>query len=1162
LQSWLYMKNPETQQAFQTNAITTISVYAPAQLQIYKIFTSQPEVTSGQDQVWMTGVVLRNSGGSEIFIDSTRTRSRIQFQIGQNWSWDPAESLTSGSWVLYGGTTDTLLYTIDHSGDGATGSCRIDAWIEGQEISTGRTLQNNSLSSLGGSILIETPVSLQILGMDLIIPNPPYVNTSQAFQVDVNVRNSGGDAANGSQVLFQTQGSIVDQATKLVGDLSGGQSSAISFYINTALYPDDSEILTTEIYGNADNTGEIVRSNEYSTEIIIQRPANLVVDNVVVTQDTVLGGQGDPWQVKVAIRNTGQSIFVLDPPNQDDLEFKTKGIVQYDYKVKPPSSLKRGGLELTAAIQDTLIYTVNTTGSFGGSAQVTTTIHGKDKNNNSPSEAFGNEKYYVLSDPAFRIISTTIESPNQTESGNGYVNTDQVFTVKVVVENGLRVSVRDVQLDLRGTGNSIIQNQGQSIYRLGPSVKGEVQYQVQASSNENVSGDVFTAQILSASIETTGLDAPVGPALDSLAIAYIQKPAYLKLQPILSNPSGYFSTNQICTLTVVLENLGSADVDNSGKVRIQLPINYILLSDSSTGSIGPQKNAQWIFRTPLVNHPTQSIVVTMYEFSQELNTGNSAYIEDESISIPITTVGSVLSTSLSISEPLGAADGTLSTFQNFVIRALVNKTNAKDVFVELSLPPGYSTVDSYEKPVLSSMVFWTITAPPVRSSSDIIQVQTSGVDSLDPGNFLYAETANLVVSTVTRANLSIDLTILSPQDAKDGSVALGQVFEIQAEIFNDGIAGTIGDPQAGILYLPEGYVAIGGMIKDISSGKASWSIRAPFQPSLEAVNIEVGFTTIPVDENTQKEAFVSQMTDKVAVTTVNTWLSAATVPRPDSLSGLVPSGQNSVWLMGLEFINRGEKGANGIVINNMKFDFYDLYNNEIEDPRMVLSNVMAVRLIRDEDNSHLDFDDIFGELYSDQMPMMNPLELQFTKREVISAGDTLYVGIVGSIFEDASIEGFQLIIPSSDYIDARDEYSSEVAIIPLGIEGNELDSLKSYQKQILPKEKLESSAEPYLVNCPNPFGEPGKERTTIIYYLEESMNVQFRIFTLTGELVWSRDFTEGDPQTQPGLHTTDSQAVEWDGLNDRGHKVLNGVYILVMKMGDGQVSKTKIAVVK
>ena len=76
------------------------------------------------------------------------------------------------------------------------------------------------------------------------------------------------------------------------------------------------------------------------------------------------------------------------------------------------------------------------------------------------------------------------------------------------------------------------------------------------------------------------------------------------------------------------------------------------------------------------------------------------------------------------------------------------------------------------------------------------------------------------------------------------------------------------------------------------------------------------------------------------------------------------------------------------------------------------------------------------------------------------------------------------------------------------------------------------------------------------------MDVKFRIFTLTGELVWSRDFTEGDPQTRPGLHTTDSQAVEWDGLNDRGHKVLNGVYVLVMQTGDGRVSKTKIAVVK
>jgi hypothetical protein len=128
--------------------------------------------------------------------------------------------------------------------------------------------------------------------------------------------------------------------------------------------------------------------------------------------------------------------------------------------------------------------------------------------------------------------------------------------------------------------------------------------------------------------------------------------------------------------------------------------------------------------------------------------------------------------------------------------------------------------------------------------------------------------------------------------------------------------------------------------------------------------------------------------------------------------------------------------------------------------------------------------------------------------------------------------------------------------------GGEFQNLRSHPTQIMSNQIVRSDAKPYLLNCPNPFGEPGKEETTIVYYLKRTTDVSFRIFTLTGALVWSQSFTASDAQGMMGLHSAGMNAVVWDGRNDRGLRVLNGVYVLVMETGYGDVQKTKVAFVK
>lgn len=70
-----------------------------------------------------------------------------------------------------------------------------------------------------------------------------------------------------------------------------------------------------------------------------------------------------------------------------------------------------------------------------------------------------------------------------------------------------------------------------------------------------------------------------------------------------------------------------------------------------------------------------------------------------------------------------------------------------------------------------------------------------------------------------------------------------------------------------------------------------------------------------------------------------------------------------------------------------------------------------------------------------------------------------------------------------------------------------------------------------------------------------------RIFTLLGELVRTISFSSADPQGLAGTHAAASTTFVWDGTNENGQKVLNGVYVAVLVTNQGK-AMTKIAVAR
>ncbi|MDE0635038.1 MAG: T9SS type A sorting domain-containing protein [Candidatus Poribacteria bacterium] len=81
-----------------------------------------------------------------------------------------------------------------------------------------------------------------------------------------------------------------------------------------------------------------------------------------------------------------------------------------------------------------------------------------------------------------------------------------------------------------------------------------------------------------------------------------------------------------------------------------------------------------------------------------------------------------------------------------------------------------------------------------------------------------------------------------------------------------------------------------------------------------------------------------------------------------------------------------------------------------------------------------------------------------------------------------------------------------------------------------------------LQNFPNPFN----PETWIPFQLADKNDVTIRIYTPTGKLVRSLS-----PGTMPaGDYSSQSQAVYWDGRNDKGETVSSGVYLYTIDAGD------------
>jgi len=122
-----------------------------------------------------------------------------------------------------------------------------------------------------------------------------------------------------------------------------------------------------------------------------------------------------------------------------------------------------------------------------------------------------------------------------------------------------------------------------------------------------------------------------------------------------------------------------------------------------------------------------------------------------------------------------------------------------------------------------------------------------------------------------------------------------------------------------------------------------------------------------------------------------------------------------------------------------------------------------------------------------------------------------------------------------------------MAGIPLTWEAEEVEVKKE-------GEALETIGTP--LNYPNPFN-PSIQTTKITYTLTTDMGIEIYIFDIRGMLIWKRSYVSGSMGGKAGYNE-----VEWNGKDDFGYPMWNGIYPFRIVSGGKILGRGRIAVLE
>jgi hypothetical protein len=432
-------------------------------------------------------------------------------------------------------------------------------------------------------------------------------------------------------------------------------------------------------------------------------------------------------------------------------------------------------------------------------------------------------------------------------------------------------------------------------------------------------------------------------------------------------------------------------------------------------------------------------------------------------------------------------------------------------------------------------------APLGSVDADTLVVRAGGKD-INSGGAVGACRVVFPVHVQIKPSLALSARISGPDEALDGSVSVSLPFTVEATAAKSGEAALDTTGARIMLVLPpgQGYTLDGAQEtyrKPFFPGQSVvWHIKAPAAPTSPG-NIEARIVEpYATDVNTNLPCEISAGAVFIPVQTQAGAVLMSNISLADSMPPfVVPQGARGVPVMRIVLRN-----ASGFTIglDSLSIAVEDGRGNLVADPARSVAKLSCA---------------VNGSTFGATVAGVNPVPI------VVGHGLTLPPSAVDTLLLEADIGGgageirFEIERSAGVVLSITD--SGARIGVSLELDGGDIAG----HFRSGPLSIMSSRFDEYVHNYPNPF-RAGSEPTEICYFLKRNSAVTIKIYDLGGRLVWTKSVGAGEAGGTGAPEGTWHE-IPWDGRNDRGELVRNGVYVCKVEAGS-QSALFKIAVAK
>ena len=533
---------------------------------------------------------------------------------------------------------------------------------------------------------------------------------------------------------------------------------------------------------------------------------------------------------------------------------------------------------------------------------------------------------------------------------------------------------------------------------------------------------------------------------------------------------------------------------------------------------------------------------------------------EENTLAPVDTVTGSVTTSVRIAEQASLAISNVSvppTWSTEQIDTLVITLDSSGELIDfrgvLTDRAGLEIIEGDSiKAVNGNTVRWLLRAPANIGSDPQNGTLRYTIRATDQNTSVPVE-VNGQTSITIESKAAINLASNSGTSI---TVQRATEFTIEANVSKTGLASSVGQGSVRINISNPSFVLNSGATPQVQSfdpnagGQVTWNIMAP--EFTDNAVISIGFSQIPNDANTGAPVSVLNDTAIVSINMISNQLSGGKLNDIQVENSYVQNQQN-IAVLGLEFENPNTTDT--ISVRSFRVDVVEgADKTEVEDIENLLSRMEVITYdfyLQNPDGPANPPNDRLGQ--ATISAGVNPVTINLDQPDAIGPEETARYVLRLDLANQSVNRNFSLKV---SFIDAQGLGGGSVDIIDsLGVPL--LNSLEFTSPAIT---ILSTDAEQTFRNYPNPFGIdtqiPGEERgvTRFSFLMSSPGNAELSIYTLTGKLV--RTLTaEG---LAAGLH---NDQLKWDGKNGMGRRVVNGVYVAVLRV-NGQTFQTTVAYIK